>query len=292
MFKTPGGKQSFAQQLRNKFTSLSTPNKDGSKQKHVNDRKLPKNNLTYDDDLMMHQTIKEKMTPNNNEYIDSYSSFFLEHSIAAEFNHLKKTRLPGVYVIPSYDDPLVWFGVIFIRQGIYQDGVFRFTMTIPNNYPDGDCPKVTFTPSIFHPFINSSTGDLDLERAFSTWRPNVNHIWQILLYLRRIFYKFDAKDPINSQAADLYESDLSAYKIKVRDVISEINNKVYEDTDTTDAHAFRFREWNEDTHGAIKNALLKPKVDDEVIEDEFTKPKLSGMSFVEPGTSLIFSKER
>jgi len=32
----------------------------------------------------MHQSLKDKMTPNNNEYISSYGPLFLEHSIAAE----------------------------------------------------------------------------------------------------------------------------------------------------------------------------------------------------------------
>lgn len=36
--------------------------------------------------------------------------------------------------------PLDWFGVLFIRQGIYQEGVFKFDLNIPENYPDGDCP--------------------------------------------------------------------------------------------------------------------------------------------------------
>jgi len=34
----------------------------------------------------------------------------------------------------------VWYGVIFIRQGIYQEGIFRFKLFIPDNFPDGDCP--------------------------------------------------------------------------------------------------------------------------------------------------------
>lgn len=41
----------------------------------------------------------------------------------------------------------VWFGVIFIRHGLYQDGVFKFTVYIPDNYPDGDCP-VSSVPSL------------------------------------------------------------------------------------------------------------------------------------------------
>jgi hypothetical protein len=31
----------------------------------------------------------------------------------------------------------------------------------------------------------------------------VNHIWQILLYARRCFYKIDTKDPLNVEAAQL-----------------------------------------------------------------------------------------
>jgi ubiquitin-protein ligase len=38
---------------------------------------------------------------------------------------------------------LVWYGVLFIHHGIYEEGVFKFVMTIPENYPDGDCPVST-----------------------------------------------------------------------------------------------------------------------------------------------------
>ena len=34
----------------------------------------------------------------------------------------------------------VWFGVLFIRQGLYQEGAFRFSVIIPEQFPDGDCP--------------------------------------------------------------------------------------------------------------------------------------------------------
>ena len=55
----------------------------------------------------------------------SYGSYFLEYSLMAEFNLLQKQKLPGIYCIPSAKSPLVWFGVLFIRQGPYQEGVFR-----------------------------------------------------------------------------------------------------------------------------------------------------------------------
>ncbi|XP_076342001.1 protein AKTIP homolog isoform X4 [Tachypleus tridentatus] len=67
---------------------------------------------------------------------------------------LQRRRLPGVYVVPSAGSPLKWFGVLFIWQGHYQGGVFRFTLYMPHNYPDGDCPLIVFEPSVFHPLIN------------------------------------------------------------------------------------------------------------------------------------------
>ena len=70
----------------------------------------------------------------------SYGPFYLEYSLLAEFTLVVKQKLPGVYVQPSYRSALMWFRVIFIRHGLYQDGVFKFTVYIPDNYPDGDCP--------------------------------------------------------------------------------------------------------------------------------------------------------
>ena len=96
-----------------------------------------------------------------------------------------------------------WFGIIFIRQGIYQEGVFRFKILIPDNYPDGDCPRLIFEHPVFHPIVDSETHELDVKRGFHKWRRNVNHIWQILLYTRRCFYKFDVKDALNIEAAHL-----------------------------------------------------------------------------------------
>lgn len=55
----------------------------------------------------------------------SYGSYFLEYSLMAEYNLLLKQKLPGIYCIPSSNSSLTWFGVLFIRQGPYQEGVFR-----------------------------------------------------------------------------------------------------------------------------------------------------------------------
>ena len=35
---------------------------------------------------------------------------------------------------------LVWYGLLCIRGGIYNGAMFKFTLLIPANYPDGGCP--------------------------------------------------------------------------------------------------------------------------------------------------------
>lgn len=35
---------------------------------------------------------------------------------------------------------VVWFGVLFVRSGVYEDGIFRFNITLPENFPDGGHP--------------------------------------------------------------------------------------------------------------------------------------------------------
>jgi len=295
MFKSKSkSKQSLAQQLKNKL-SFSTPiPKDavpGGRMKDQLTLCMPQIPIPVEESLVK-QSLKEKLSSSTTGYVDSYGGFFMEHTVMAEFNHLKKIRLPGVYVIPSFFNPLIWFGVIFIRQGTYEDGVFRFTLDIPNNYPDGDCPTITFTPPVYHPFIDAKSGKLNVSQGFTPWRANVNHIWQVLLYMRRIFYKFDTNDPVNIQAADLYESDIDAFKKKIKENISDINKKLYEDCNMNDPHAFHFREWKPDIHENCTDFVAIKDVDDEGFHVSMSveKTKLSGLSFLEPGTSTIFSK--
>ena len=116
----------------------------------------------------------------------SYGSYFLEYSLMAEYNLLLKQKLPGIYCIPSANSSLLWFGVLFIRQGPYQEGVFRFVyniykkvrdptyipvfrfqVMIPDNYPDGDVPKVVFESHVFHPCIDPNTHQLNVKQVWS-----------------------------------------------------------------------------------------------------------------------------
>lgn len=57
--------------------------------------------------------------------------------------------------MPQLDDIRKLDGVIFLRRGLYRDGVFRFQMTLPYNYNGWNShPRIVFTPPIFSPLID------------------------------------------------------------------------------------------------------------------------------------------
>ncbi|XP_077982260.1 AKT-interacting protein-like isoform X3 [Glandiceps talaboti] len=223
----------------------------------------------------------------------SYGPFFLEYSLLAEYNQLLKQRLPGVHVLPSARSALLWFGVLFIRQGLYQEGIFKFTLSIPENYPDGDCPRLIFDPPIFHPIVDPVSGELDVKRTFTKWKRNVNHIWQVLLYARRIFYKIDTKSPSNPQAAVLYEQDLDLFRDKVLETIRLCKSKMYDPAKTDDPHEIVFSQWDPEIHEKARDAMLgvqRRKQSEQSIGTSKSAQD-SGLSWVKPGTMETFSED-
>lgn len=230
---------------------------------------------------------KRTSTPKGNH---SYGPFFLEYSLLAEYNLLQKQKLPGVYVIPSSETSLTWFGIIFIRQGIYQEGIFRFKISIPENYPDGDCPKLVFEHPVFHPLVDTETHELDVRRGFHKWRRNVNHIWQILLYARKCFYKFDTKDPINSEAANLYENDLDSFKDAARACVQAWKERLYDAPPTCDPHYPAFSPYQPQLHETVRSTMMaEARKHEESVNSMSINRK--GLSFIEPGSLQIFSKD-
>ncbi|RVE74778.1 hypothetical protein OJAV_G00025670 [Oryzias javanicus] len=218
----------------------------------------------------------------------SYGPFYLEYSLLAEFTLVIKQKLPGIYVQPSYKSALMWFGVIFIRHGLYQDGVFKFTVYIPDNYPDGHCPKLVFDNPVFHPLVDPVSGELDVRRAFTKWRRNHNHIWQVLMYARTVFYKINTAEPLNPEAAVLYEKDVQLFKSKVVDSVKLCNSHLFDQPKIDDPYAISFSPWNPAVHEEAKERMFAYK---RRPEEQHKGMQVSGLSWVKPGSTQPFSKD-
>uniref|UniRef100_A0A3B4Y5R1 Akt interacting protein n=1 Tax=Seriola lalandi dorsalis TaxID=1841481 RepID=A0A3B4Y5R1_SERLL len=198
----------------------------------------------------------------------SYGPFYLEYSL------LKSKSM--------------WFGVIFIRHGLYQDGVFKFTVYIPDNYPDGECPKLVFDIPVFHPLVDPVSGELDVRRAFTKWRRNHNHIWQVLMYARTIFYKINTTEPLNPEAAVLYEKDVQLFKSKVVDSVKLCNSHLFDQPKIEDPYAISFSPWNPAVHEEAKERMFTYK---RRPDDHHKGMQVSGLSWVKPGSTQPFSKD-
>ncbi|CAF1084601.1 unnamed protein product [Rotaria magnacalcarata] len=175
------------------------------------------------------------------------NEYALDYILQAEYNLLRKQFIPGIIVIPSGKSNLIWNGVHFISQGPYEGGVFRFSILIPNTFPDGDCPQVYFSPSVYHPQMSAQTGELDIKRYFPVWKRNGHHLWQVLRYIRRIFQKIEITNAINLDAAQLYEHDPGAFLLKVSECVNQSKDNIYipDSLTSDDPHAIVFTPWNE-----------------------------------------------
>jgi ubiquitin-protein ligase len=107
---------------------------------------------------------------------------FRKWKLLIELKHLPR-HVDGVYSLPSLNSLFEWHGVIFLRQGLYRGGIFKFKFELPSNYPASGPSKVTFnqTSIPFHPQIKSDTGELSLARAeFANWNGEIHGVAHVL----------------------------------------------------------------------------------------------------------------
>lgn len=93
-----------------------------------------------------------------------------------------------------------------MRSGFYAGGIFRFRLFIPYTFPEcKECPKLIFETPLFHPYVNSLTNELYLGNncLFTEWQKDINHLWQVICYMKTIFYNIQTNCAINQLAADL-----------------------------------------------------------------------------------------
>ena len=93
----------------------------------------------------------------------------------------------GVFLMPQLDDIRKLDGVIFLRRGLYRDGVFRFQMTLPHNYNGWNShPRIVFTPPIFSPLIDPEVDLSLLIRKHTFVSPSKCHLTISKYHLIRV----------------------------------------------------------------------------------------------------------
>lgn len=128
---------------------------------------------------------------NDSLLIEATESHLKNVKLAIEFKHLAREAPAGVYMLPETNNIRVLHGAIFVRRGLYADGVFRFRMDLPEAYNGLNThPKITFTPPIFNPFIDLTTGEMDLrvDDNMKEWRPEKHYLITAVSFLKKAFF--------------------------------------------------------------------------------------------------------
>uniref|UniRef100_A0A182JV24 UBC core domain-containing protein n=1 Tax=Anopheles christyi TaxID=43041 RepID=A0A182JV24_9DIPT len=213
-----------------------------------------------------------------------------EYKILAEYERLQSEDIGGVYVTPSYENPFLWFGVIFVRSGVYKDAVFRFTITLPQRFPnDITVPVFTFQSSVFHPNIDPSDGVLNLSDAFPKWQPGDSHIWQMLKFVQFILENLDdhtiqSEYVVNNEAYRLLMENRTEFLMRVVQCVEESQQKLYELPAQPDRFYICFDRFNPDVHGPVLQSIKEKK------PTELTTLPSSGLSWVRKGFYQPLSK--
>ncbi|CAI8021444.1 Protein AKTIP homolog [Geodia barretti] len=202
---------------------------------------------------------KSPLTLNRDELATTYNAFFLEATLTAEYNYLTQHHISGVYVLPSDISSLIWYGLLIIRRGLYQGALFKFKLLIPANYPDGGCPELDFQTGVYHPKIEYDTGELDTKKEFPRWRRDINHLYQLLAYARKIFHQIDTTNPVNIEAGKLYKTDINSYKQKVKESIENCKQATM-NPDPSDPHSVKIGEWSIDVMKKARTEIFEPEV--------------------------------
>lgn len=155
-----------------------------------------------------------------------------DYKVTIEYKHLKSHAPGGVYLIPSLNDLRHFYGVIFVRRGPFTNGIFKFELKLPPQYNDIDThPEITFTSYVFNPYVNETTGQLELKSAYPTWDPAKHYLVTVLTFLKKIFYAKSFEDATaNPKARDLQQQDPAQYRKQVDACVRKSQKEVYDNS--------------------------------------------------------------
>jgi ubiquitin-protein ligase len=158
------------------------------------------------------------------------------YKLSIEYKHLKSHCPGGVFIVPSFDDVRLFHGVIFIRRGAFNNGIFKFTLTCPPKYNDANThPKVVFSSYVYNPHVHPKTGEVDMTIPYPEWKPDKHFLVTALTYIKKIFYIKDFSDLSeeeklrlpNQEAYNKFLNDQEGYRRRVAECVKEAQRSTY-----------------------------------------------------------------
>ena len=101
---------------------------------------------------------------------------------------------------------------------IYENGRWKVSITFPKNYPFKS-PSIGFLDKIYHPNVDYSSGSICLNVLNEEWQPiyTIKHI--IETFLPQLLTYPNPDDPLNIEAAKLYNKNRIQFERQVKMLI-------------------------------------------------------------------------
>lgn len=183
------------------------------------------------------------------------------HALSSEFARVCRQPIDGMYVVPSARDQFRWFGLLFIRRGVFGGGIFRFNIRIPHDFPNTtSLPVVKFDLFIFHPNIDPFHRRPDLTRYFPDgWKKDKHHIQNVLLVVQRLFFSFDFEPDscANPSAAITWREDKEKFRSMAKTCVNQSRMEVYDEPDdASDPNFLRLTPWDPSLHEQVRDRMM------------------------------------
>ncbi|KAK6094134.1 hypothetical protein BDV3_002202 [Batrachochytrium dendrobatidis] len=216
---------------------------------------------------------------------------FAEKCLQLEYTTLRVLAPSGVYILPVPEAPTLWQGVVFMNEGLFNGGIFRFVIEAGDTYPD-TIPVMRFTSLLFHPLVDPLTGVLDSTEVFPSGNSIPMGVVVLIQYMKRIL-KVDVDDmvlwslkklqnsvsnlkqaaPCNMDACKLILNDRNAFMDKAKRSVDASKKYIYEDPDSE----IKFSPWDIDVHNRVLHILLTSNSAAEAIDGAFSSKAFDEM---------------
>ena len=135
-----------------------------------------------------------------------------------ELKLLRKNPIEGITAGPIDENDLTkWKGRVEGPKGTpFEGGYFHFKINIPENYPF-EPPEVKMVTKVYHPNINSQTGNICVNILKPDKWTSTNSIQLVLLSLQGLLTKPNPDSPLEGETNKVYLEDIDKYNETVRE---------------------------------------------------------------------------